>query len=225
MNSLPFLLTCVKGLGFGLLHALDSDHVAAVTTIVATGKGPRRAMAVGAWWGAGHAAAVVGVGALLVALGVRMPVRLARGFDLAVIVMLVALGLGALWRARRGQLTAPSHGHGHDHGHAHTHPPPARTPLRAAAVGLVHGASGTATVALAVLTELPDVTERYAYLVLFAAGATLGMTLLSASLAVSMRAATRRFALPLRAMYATAGCLSIVAAAALLHELLAGTTS
>jgi nickel/cobalt transporter (NicO) family protein len=199
----------------GLLHALDSDHVAAVTTIVASGQGPRRAMSVGAWWGAGHAAAVLVVGALLVALGVRMPERLALLFDVAVVCMLVVLGFGALVRAWRGRSSAHA-------GAAHA---PSRTPLRAFAVGLVHGASGTAALALAVLTTLPALAERYVYLLLFAGGATLGMTLLSAFLAVSMGAAARRFALPLRAMYATAGCLSLVAAVALLRELVAGLST
>ncbi len=217
MASLPLLVTCAQGLGLGLLHALDSDHVAAVTTIVASGKGPRRAMAIGAWWGAGHAAAVLGVGALLVALGAHMPERLALLFDAAVVCMLVLLGFNALRRARAGRAAS-----GHAHAHAH---PAARTPLRAALVGLVHGASGTAAVALAVLTTLPDLAGRYTYLLLFAGGAMLGMTLLSAFLAVSIGAASRWFALPLRAMYAAAGCLSIVAAAALLRELVAGLST
>ncbi|HEU4405765.1 MAG TPA: hypothetical protein VFS43_10775 [Polyangiaceae bacterium] len=213
MASLPLLVTCAQGLGLGLLHALDSDHVAAVTTIVASGKGPRRAMAIGAWWGAGHGAAMLGAGALLIALGAHMPERLALLFDAAVVCMLAFLGLGALWRARRAR--APSAA-------SRPAPPPARTPLGAALVGLVHGASGTAAVALAVLTTLPDLAGRYAYLLLFAGGAALGMTLLSAFLALSIGAASRRFALPLRAMYAAAGCLSIGAAAVLLRELVAG---
>ncbi|HEU4538758.1 MAG TPA: hypothetical protein VFS00_31780 [Polyangiaceae bacterium] len=271
MSSLPLLVTCAQGLGLGLLHALDSDHVAAVTTIVASGKGPRRAMAIGAWWGAGHAAAVVGAGALLVALGAHMPARLALLFDGLVVCMLASLGVGVLWRAQRARsslalpgspgalaasgasgtlaasgasgtlaassssgalaasgspASAPSHAlpHGHGHGHAHAHPP-ARTPLRALIVGLVHGASGTAAVALAVLTTLPGLAQRYAYLFLFAGGAALGMTLLSALLALSIGAAARRFALPLRALYAAAGCLSLGAAAALLRELVAGLST
>lgn len=214
MASLPLLVTCAQGLGLGLLHALDSDHVAAVTTIVASGKGPRRAMAIGAWWGAGHAAAMLVAGALLIALGAHMPERLALLFDAGVVVMLVVLGLGALRRARRGRAASAAHAH-----------PPARTPLGAALVGLVHGASGTAAVALAVLTTLPDLAGRYAYLMLFAGGAALGMIVLSAFLALSIGAATRRFALPLRAMYAAAGCLSIAAAVVLLRELVAGLST
>jgi hypothetical protein len=192
-----------------LLHALDSDHVAAVTTIVASGKGPKRAMAIGAWWGAGHAAAVLGAGALLVALGAHMPERLALLFDAIVVFMLAGLGVGALWRAKRARSSSSAPG---AHAHPHLHQP-ARTPLRALAVGLVHGASGTA---------LPGLAQRYAYLFLFAGGAALGMTLLSALLALSIGAAARRFALPLRVMYVAAGCLSIGSAAALLRELVAG---
>ncbi len=218
MASLPLLVTCAQGLGLGLLHALDSDHVAAVTTIVASGKGPKRAMAIGAWWGAGHAAAVLGAGALLVALGAHMPERLALLFDAIVVFMLAGLGVGALWRAMRARSSSSAPG---AHAHPHLHQP-ARTPLRALAVGLVHGASGTAAVALAVLTTLPGLAQRYAYLFLFAGGAALGMTLLSALLALSIGAAARRFALPLRVMYVAAGCLSIGSAAALLRELVAG---
>jgi len=124
--------TCGLGLGLGLRHALETDHVAAIGTMVADGHGARRAAALGAAWGVGHAVAVVGAGFALLALGVQVPTTVAVALDLGVAVMLVALGASACARAR------------------HAHAPRAdraRTPLGAALVGLVHGASGTAAIA------------------------------------------------------------------------------
>ena len=41
----------------GLRHATDPDHIAAVTTLVASGRerATRSAARLGAWWGLGHA--------------------------------------------------------------------------------------------------------------------------------------------------------------------------
>ena len=45
----------------GLRHATDPDHIAAITTLVASGQeqARRRAAALGAWWGLGHAVTLV----------------------------------------------------------------------------------------------------------------------------------------------------------------------
>ncbi|MFO0661857.1 MAG: hypothetical protein U0165_18790 [Polyangiaceae bacterium] len=64
---------CGASLGFGLLHAFESDHVAAVTTLVAQGGGPRRAALLGASWGLGHAVPLVLAGGTLISLGIEVP--------------------------------------------------------------------------------------------------------------------------------------------------------
>jgi high-affinity nickel permease len=54
----PLQLTTLLGLGFilGLKHALDADHVVAVSTIVSQTKNFRKSSLFGAIWGIGHTA-------------------------------------------------------------------------------------------------------------------------------------------------------------------------
>jgi nickel/cobalt transporter (NicO) family protein len=208
----PLLFTtCAYGLSLGLRHAFDSDHVAAITTMVTAGHRPRQAALVGASWGLGHALAVVGAGAILVALGVQVPPRLAITLELVVVAMLVGLGLWTMLRKSE---------HGPAHAHAHVSRPgdARRWSLRAAGVGLVHGASGTAALALLVITTLPSRAHGLYFLLIFAAGATLSMTLLSFVLAVPLAAISRRWKHAGLALRLLAGSLSLAAGALLLVE-------
>src|SRR5258706_9512453 len=92
-------------LGFliGLRHALDPDHLAAMSTLVVDQPRRQRAAVLGAWWGVGHSAALLGAGALLLLCRVRLPDRAAEVFELAVSVMLIALGARSLRRAPRAR--------------------------------------------------------------------------------------------------------------------------
>ncbi len=191
------LPACALGLGLGLRHALEADHVAAIGTMLARGHGVRRAAGLGAAWGLGHATAVLGAGLALLALDIRVPSALAVALDLGVAAMLLALGARSL--------LAPASGP--------RRPAPARSPAAAALVGLVHGASGTAALTLLVFTTFPSRLVGAGFLAVFAAGATLGMTLLSALVAMPLRAALERSSRVARFAPLAAGVTSIAAAA------------
>ncbi len=61
------------GLVFGVKHALEPDHLAAVGTFVPKHATPRGAAYIGALWGAGHAAAVLVLGTVLLSLQLNLP--------------------------------------------------------------------------------------------------------------------------------------------------------
>lgn len=164
----PLLLGAV----LGVRHALEPDHLAAITTMVSGNEGPRAAARTGAAWGLGHAAAIVLLGGALVALGVKVPPHLAAALEIAVAVMLVALGVHALANRR----------------HDHVHVPRGRSTL----VGFIHGASGTAAITLLCATTFRSSLSAMGFLVLFALGATLSMSLMSGLLATPMSALSRK---------------------------------
>ena len=66
-----------SGLGslLGMRHALEPDHLTAVSTLVTGERSSYRAAMLGAFWGLGHTLSLVVVGAVLVVLRAEMPAR------------------------------------------------------------------------------------------------------------------------------------------------------
>src|SRR5262249_12917342 len=112
-----------SGLGslLGMRHALEPDHLAAVSTLVTGERSSVRAALLGVCWGLGHTLSLVIVGAILVFLRAEMPARVADLFELAVAVMLIGLGLRAIYLAARQGPAGPVHVHHHGR-RLHVHP-------------------------------------------------------------------------------------------------------
>lgn len=215
------VLTCGVGLGYGLRHAFESDHVAAVTNIVVDGKGSRSAALLGAFWGLGHGFAVVAAGCTLIALDVAVPRKLAFGLELAVVLMLVGLGIRSLVRSRSSAVVGSAeHLHPHVLPHAHVSSGATRTPLAAAAIGLLHGAAGSSALVLMMLGLAPTRWHALMFLGTFAVGATVSMTGLSALLAAPIGSASDRWPSFVIRLRMGAGVFSLCAAAVLFVELL-----
>src|SRR5262249_442502 len=141
---MPTLVSCLLGLLLGARHALEPDHLTAISTLVAERRGARAGLVLGAFWGLGHSITLLGAGVLLTGLHRTMPPRLAEAFELVVAVMLIVLGARSLARARasRGPLRAHSHGgstHSHAGATAHVHVGRWTLATRPLLVGLVHG--------------------------------------------------------------------------------------
>src|SRR5215472_16635465 len=119
------LLELVASSGFGSLlgmrHALEPDHLAAVSTLVSRERSSVSAALLGACWGLGHTCTLLVAGAALVLLRAEMPARLADVFELGVALMLIALGLRAIYLASRQGSSGPAHVHRHGHV-VHLHP-------------------------------------------------------------------------------------------------------
>jgi ABC-type nickel/cobalt efflux system permease component RcnA len=174
----------------GMRHALEPDHLAAVSVLVSERGGARRGALLGAVWGFGHTIALFVVGIVLAALHARMPDQLSDLFEVGVAIMLIVLGIDAIRRARRQGSEGPPMVHGHLRTvHAHPGPPAhvhvgrftfARRPLL---VGIVHGLAGSGSLTAFVLAGLPSTTARLAYIALFGLGSVVSMTILSGTAA------------------------------------------
>src|SRR4030095_1880283 len=92
-----------SGLGslLGMRHALEPDHLAAVSTLVSGERSSYKAAFLGACWGLGHTVALVVVGAFVVVLRTGLPARVSNVFEFGVALMLVGLGLRAIYLAAR----------------------------------------------------------------------------------------------------------------------------
>ena len=131
----------------GLRHATDPDHIAAITTLVASGQeqARRRAAALGAWWGFGHAVTLVVFGVPILLFEAYLPENVQRGAETAVAALIVYLAVRLLVR----------HRHRHEHGRHQV-----RSPLAAFGIGLVHGLGGSAGVGVLLLAAIPSTGAR-----------------------------------------------------------------
>jgi hypothetical protein len=190
------------GVLLGVRHALDPDHLAAVTVLATEHPGVRRGAWLGASWGAGHGVALLAVGLALAVFDGALAPWVADVFELAVAVMLVALGMRALAQSLRGGARGVTREHAHG-SRSHAHPsslphvhlgslPLARRPLL---VGMVHGLAGSGALTALAVARLPSVSARVAFLALFGVGAVLGMTALSGAAGLPLARLARRPAL------------------------------
>lgn len=186
MPILDLLASSSFGSLLGMRHALEPDHLAAVTTLVSRERSTLRGAWLGLCWGLGHTASLVVVGAILVLLRTEMPASLTSAFEFGVALMLVGLGVRAIVLAARqgpdGPLHLHRHGgivHSHTTGATHVHLGDWTLARRPLLVGAVHGLAGSGALTALVLTTIPTTAARVAYLVLFGLGSTLGMAALS----------------------------------------------
>jgi ABC-type nickel/cobalt efflux system permease component RcnA len=188
-------------------HALDADHLAAVATLATRSRSVGQTMLQGVVWGTGHTLTLMLFGGAVLVLGLVVPERAAQALELAVGVMLVALGADVLYRLWRERVHfhANRHAEGVVHFHAHSHQgetaphDPARHehrhlrgfPGRALLVGMVHGMAGSAALVLLSLEALRSPAWGFAYIAIFGLGSILGMAALSAAIAVPLRLTSR----------------------------------
>ena len=187
MPDLHFMT--MLGLGFllGMRHALDADHVAAVSTMLAQRPDLRRSGFIGLCWGCGHTAVLLIVGLAVLALKITIPDAVAQAFESIVGAMLVALGLALAvtlyreqWHLHAHEHDGARHVHVHSHrlGEDHAHRHVWRDSLPPVLVGMVHGLAGSAALMLVVLSAVRTLWEGIAYILLFGIGSILGMVVL-----------------------------------------------
>ncbi|HET7274945.1 MAG TPA: sulfite exporter TauE/SafE family protein [Longimicrobiaceae bacterium] len=170
MLVLPLLTALVAG----FTHALEPDHMAAVTTFVSRRPGPVKALGFGVRWGVGHSIALIAVGGVLILLDLQVPETIAIGLEFGVGAMLAGLGVwvlgGALHRSAFEQAHHAAHENTLPHSHHHPH---GHSTLW---VGMAHGLAGTAAfLTLIPLTLLSSPWMAAGYLLSFGIGTVVAM--------------------------------------------------
>ena len=178
LPSLGFAASAGFGALLGMRHALEPDHLVAISTLMTGERSSAKAAWLGACWGLGHTLTLLTTGALLVVLEAQMPAMAAQLFELSVVMLLIGFGVRAIYQGagrRRPRAT-----HSHRRGGASSLIRVDRATLvRPFLVGTVHGLAGSGALTALVVTTLPSTVARLAYLVLFGAGSTAAMAALS----------------------------------------------
>ena len=184
----PLLVALGIAFLLGLRHASDPDHLVAVTSLVASEDGDtRKAARLGAWWGIGHAGALLAIGIPLIAFKTELPAWLESGAEKAIGAVIVVLAARVIFKWARGDFRATAHDHDGGHGkrrhlrrgQAHVHGNP-RTPGQALSIGLLHGLAGTGAVVLLLIAALPTRLEAGLALAVFAPMSIVSMAALTA---------------------------------------------
>ncbi len=195
------------GLVIGLQHALEADHVAAVSSIATGETSMRRIVTHGALWGIGHTITLALVAGSAIYFGAGIEASIAGWLEFGVGIMLVLLGGHVIWRMIRDRVHFHTHRHDdgtvhmHAHSHAgedvphgrnaHAHEHPQGLPWRTLTVGLMHGMAGSAALVVLTATSVADPLTGVGYVILFGIGSIAGMSALSAVIAVPLSYAAR----------------------------------
>jgi len=176
--QLGFVTSAGLGSLLGIRHALEPDHLVAVSTLMTGERSSAKAAWLGACWGLGHTLTLLTAGAILVMLRAEMPAFAAEAFEFCVVLLLVGFGARAIYQGVRGGSAGPTHAHARP-GTAGPVQIGRRTIARPLLVGAVHGLAGSGALTALVVATLPSTLTRLSYLALFGVGSTLGMAALS----------------------------------------------
>jgi len=193
-DGTTLVLVIVVAILLGLRHATDPDHLAAVTTLLAsTERRARDAAKLGLAWGAGHALTLFALGVPIVLYRAYLPETVQRAAETAIGFLIAGLAVWLLVRWRRGAFHAHTHDHGdrsHAHLHSHSTSPHeharGRTPLGAFAVGLLHGIGGSAGVGILLVSTIDRTALAIGALGILAAFTAVSMTLLTTGFGLTL---------------------------------------
>jgi sulfite exporter TauE/SafE len=205
MTSLSTLSILALGFAQGLRHAVEADHLAAVSAIVSERKSVWSSSLVGGLWGLGHSISLLIAGSAVILFDFQIGEKTERALEFSVGLMLVALGANALRKlARGGRVHLHAHRHGsraHVHPHLHDGEPETdphthhgiRLGTRPLLVGMLHGLAGSAALMLLILSTIQSRLVGFAYIVVFGVGSIGGMMIMSALVGLPLYLTAQRF--------------------------------
>ena len=213
------------GFVLGLQHAIEADHLAAVSTIVSEKKSLFSASLVGGLWGLGHTISLFIVGALVIFLKLQVSEPTEARLESIVGVMLVILGLNALRKLFSAETV---HVHKHEHGereHVHIHAHNEGNveshhsfSFRSVLIGMVHGLAGSAALMLLIVPTIGSPWLALSYILVFGIGSIGGMMAMSFLIGLPMHFTLNRFSDLNKGLRLVAGCFSLILGGFIVYE-------
>ena len=194
VEILPILMV---GFGLGLLHALDADHIMAVSVLSHEKPSFKRTIIQSSHWALGHGGVLLLCGVILFGLGIAIPESLQKTAEMAVGVLLIVLGIMCFKQWRADKLTLDSHSHGeieHTHWHDISEEHKTKHKHKPVFVGMLHGLAGSAP-ALALIPAVANgqFLQAIVYLFLFSLGVMLAMLFFGLGFAHVQRFLNQRY--------------------------------
>lgn len=170
MESANLFSFLMMGLGLGVLHAFDPDHLAAVGGM-ASGSLTNAHARPPIWqfalrWSIGHSGMLLLIAIAVFILGVAIPQQLSQTAEQAVAYMLILIGGWGVWKAYKYFKHADDH-----------HLLERVSHTSAWCVGAIHGTAGSAPLlTLIPLSQLHKPMLGLVYVVFFSGGVLIAMT-------------------------------------------------
>lgn len=180
-------LLAVLFIGFllGIKHAIEPDHIVAVSTIASQSKSLWRSTLAGIYWGIGHTLTLFIFGVAVILMKRQIPEVVALSFEFLVGVMLIYLGIHSIRALKKAKLHSHVHAHSggnvhnhihshqkltnHDHTHHHT------SNSKSLVIGFIHGLAGSAAMVVLTMETVANIGQAIAYILIFGAGTIVGM--------------------------------------------------
>ncbi|NYE07522.1 sulfite exporter TauE/SafE [Bacillus niacini] len=168
----------------GIKHAIEPDHVIAVSTIASQSKKLFRSSLAGVFWGIGHTATLFIIGIILILMKGEMPEKWAMSLEFLVGIMLVYLGVTTIRSFKNihvhqhehvGELHNLVHSHKHSSKHEHKDEHKNVSYSKSLMIGFVHGLAGSGAMVLLTMSTVKGVWEAAIYILIFGVGTVLGM--------------------------------------------------
>ncbi|KMY54483.1 urease accessory protein UreH [Bacillus sp. FJAT-27231] len=164
-------LFSVLALGFvlGIKHAIEPDHVIAVSTIASQSKKLWHASLAGVFWGIGHTATLFIIGVILILMKNNISDKWSMSLEFLVGVMLVYLGIVSIVSFRRKEEQSSQE-------YGHSQPVNKRRSYsKSLVIGLIHGLAGSAAMVLLTMGTVHSVWQGALYILVFGSGTIVGM--------------------------------------------------
>jgi hypothetical protein len=202
--SISILSPLALGVALGLKHAMDADHLAAVSTMATEPRGLFATSLIGVLWGLGHTLSLLVAGVLVLMFHFQIGDHFAKTLELCVGFMLIALGVDSLRKLARS-------GHGHVHA-----PKPTARPLL---VGMVHGLAGSAALTLLVFGAMPSPALGLLYIATFGIGSIGGMVIMSTLFSLPAKLTLLHFARANIVIRGLAGIVSVCFGISMIYDM------
>ncbi|WP_066254087.1 sulfite exporter TauE/SafE family protein [Neobacillus drentensis] len=182
--EIGFLSILALGFVLGIKHAIEPDHVIAVSTIASQSKKLLRSSLAGVFWGIGHTATLFIIGIILILMKGEIPEKWAMSLEFLVGIMLVYLGTTTILsfkniHVHQHEHDEEEHKHVHSHLHSgkheHKHQHKNVSYLKSLVIGLVHGLAGSGAMVLLTMSTVKSVWEAAVYILIFGVGTIIGM--------------------------------------------------
>lgn len=188
------LVVLAMGFVLGIKHALEPDHVIAVSTIASQSKKLWRSSLAGVYWGIGHTLTLFIIGFVFILLKNQIPESLAKWLEFLVGIMLIYLGLTTIFSFKKS------------HHHVRSE---RMTYLKSLFVGCIHGLAGSATMVVLTISTIDEAWQGAIYILIFGAGTCLGMFLFTTVLSIPFVTSSKSIKLN-RSLIGVTGVISTV---------------